>query len=181
MKTVNTLQINEDALLKGIQEYFVDVANDLADSLLDNLSREIMENGVARMKWREEAVTELRKMTPQIVADYISVDAGIDFSGMEKHLRNRIIVVLFGNQANGPLFTKPGFDVYGKEMDGQHTSTATSARWLPDGWNMTADGDKMVENAIKLTDKYVSGAMERAWRNIPDELFYGNVSVIGGD
>ena len=46
---------------------------------------------------------------------------------------------------------------------------------------MTADGDKMVENAIKLTDKYVSGAMERAWRNIPDELFYGNVSVIGGD
>ena len=118
MKTVNTLQINEDALLKGIQEYFVDVANDLADSLLDNLSREIMENGVARMKWREEAVTELRKMTPQIVADYISVDAGIDFSGMEKHLRNRIIVVLFGNQANGPLFTKPGFDVYGKEMDG---------------------------------------------------------------
>lgn len=178
MKKVNELSIDVDNIMFEIQRRMMRALDDAAETFLDRFSDEIMRQGVGKMRWREDVCEMLKVIEKQTYDEFIEVKAGLpDTQRLGRDVHAKASVVLFGNQADGPLYTKPGFDVYGNDIseESYHESRATSARWLPDGWNMTADGEKMLENAIKNARVYFKDVLEDAWRNIPDEVFYGNV------
>ena len=183
MKKTNELSIDVENVMYEIQRRMMRALDDAAETFLDRFSEEIMRQGVGKMKWREEVCEMLKVIEKQTYEDFIEVVAGLpDTKKLGRDVHAKASVVLFGNQADGPLYTKPGFDVYGDDIseESYHVSTATTARWLPDGWNMTADGEQMLENAIKNARVYFKDALENAWRSIPDDVFCGNVRVTGG-
>lgn len=182
MKTVNTLHINELAVMNGIREYLYKAADDIIEKLKEAFQIEVLVSGAGKTKWREEAGRAFDQIERIITNDYIECLFGISDKLMtDDDLYARVQVALWGNQAHGNIRSKPGAYVYGNTMEGDlHLSNALS-NWDIPQFDQTADGDKMLENVIKLCGKYFRDALDEAARNIPDELFYGNVSVIGGD
>jgi len=184
MMKVNTLALDEQAVLEEIRHYLERALDDAAEYFLDRFSEEIMKNGVGKMEWRQDLAAALQIVEKKSLDDYLEVVAGVpDWSG-NKTAHDIASVVLFGNKAlDDAIYTKPGFDVYGNDMNaGRHVSTATAARYLPEGFSMEpkVNGEQMVENAIKMSRVYFKDVLDAAMKRIPEELFYGNVSVTGG-
>lgn len=181
--SVNRLELDADGVIKGIRQYLIDTLNEVGEKLLDEFSREIMDNSVGKIAWRQEAITKLRKVEEKIVDNYIEMSFGLPAEDLDKEEHDRISVALFGNKAlDDAIYTKPGFDVYDDVMSGRHISTAVSAHYLPDGFSMepNTNGLKMLENAVQKTQKTFKDALDKAAADIPDAVFYGNLRVIGG-
>lgn len=184
MKGINHLTLDGDAVLYKIKQRLKDVLDDAASYFLDRFSEEIMRNGVGKTRWREDIAEALRIVEKNVLDDYMEYLAGVpDYSG-NKTAHDVASVVLFGNRAlDDAIYTKPGFDVYGSNMyQGTHTSTATVAKYLPEGFSMVPDvnGEEMVENAIKLSRVYFKDLLDEAAADITSEIFYGNVTVARG-
>lgn len=179
MKPCNTIQIDQAGLLVALRPYLIEVLDEAEKALINALSVEIMFDGVGRRQWRTEAAKAFKMIEQRITDDYLERKIGLNDLNLTEDEQVRIAVALFGNQAGGRLHSKPGQMVYGKEINGKHMSTAKTEYNLPDGFNQIANGGKMMENAIKLTTKYFRDALEQVGRNIPDSVFYDNVTVSG--
>lgn len=184
MTKVNTLTLDEQAVLEAIRHYFEEALDDAAEYFLDRFSEEIMKNGVGKMEWRQDIAAALEIVSKRSLDDYLEVVAGVPDWSNNKTAHDIASVVLFGNKAlDDAIYTKPGFDVYGKDMNaGRHVSTAKTARYLPEGFSVEpkVNGEQMVQNALKLSAVYFRDVIDAAAKKIPESIFYGNVSVTGG-
>lgn len=75
----------------------------------------------------------------------------------------RTVVVLFGNQHGGKLYTKPGQLTFNKGVTGPTVSNAKNVHKLPEGYNMPGDGvaEGIVNNAMLQVDVFYKDAIAR--------------------
>ena len=178
MAKCNQLSIDVDGLWKHIQDQFLAALTNAEEKLIETLKIEILFSGAGKMKWREEAAESIKEVSRELTDDYIKFEAGQpkDFDSYANDKSARIQVALWGNQEHGPIRSKPGGEVYGDEMDGMHLSNALS-NWDIPQFDQTADGENMLNNAIKITQTYFKDAIKSAWASI---TFYDYVHVTAG-
>jgi len=181
MKTVNELSLDEHAIANAIRQYLYGVSDDVMKKLKEAFAREVMFAGAGKTRWREEAGNAFDQIERITTEDYIETIFGISDEHRKDGYQNaRIMVALWGNQEHGPIQTKPGKWVYGDTMDNdQHISTALTERAIPQ-FDQLAYGGKMLDNCIKICQKYLKDALEAGWKQLPNSVFYGNLHVKGG-
>ena len=181
MKKCNTLRLDTAAVMQEIRSYLEGAMDDVVDKAIEAWGIEILASGAGRTQWREEAGKAIKIISRMVTEEYINIEFGIPDAGYtDMDYYNRVQVALWGNQASGPLRSKPGQYVYGKTMEGDlHMSEALSEHDLPAGFNQLADGGKMLENAIKLTKKFFEDTIKQAAAQLPSSVFYGNLHVEG--
>jgi len=167
MTKCNTLSIDVMGLWNYIQSQFLSAMQDAEEKLIEALGLEVMFAGAGKTRWREEAAAAIKEVARDVTNDYIRFEAGLpkNFDSYADDKSARIQVAFWGNQEHGNIRSKPGGDVYGDEMDGMHLSNALS-NWDIPQFDQTADGEAMLQNAIKLTRVYFSGAIKSAWASI---------------
>ncbi len=85
----------------------------------------------------------------------------------------RAMVLATGNQANGPLWTKPGQATWDDNITEKsvHVPSKYQSRPLPDSFNYTAgDGEKFMSNATKIYQNQFSDRAYEAQVKIENEL-----------
>lgn len=181
MISCNSMYVNEAGLMDAIQQFLVKAMEPVEEKWLEALQMEIMFAGAGKTKWREEAGKAFKEVERNIAQDYIEMKIGLDSSlaSYSEDLFVRIQVALFGNQAQGPITSKPGAMVYGNDIQGKHLSNAKTMYAIPQ-FDQTADGDEMMKNAKQLTEKFFRDALRQAAASLPDAIFYDNLIVVGG-
>jgi len=149
------------ALIKNIYGLYLD---DLSAKLVEIVQYEIMKNGNGSKIMRLSAASEVKETRREITDEMIILEAGIDLDALKgsEPIFVRVSVVLHGNQAGGPLKSKPGQDTWTKHVGYKRLSPAKTVFDLPDGFNQddvseqieTEVSKQISENASKQIDKY---------------------------
>lgn len=175
----NSLRLNEQAVLDGIYEVLNGAIDYAVEGLIKEMAHEIVNQGAGKTRWRMEAALAFKEKARDITRDYIEATVGISDGVMsDEDLRARLSVALFGNQARGNIRSKPGEIVYGNTMEGDLHLSGAQTSWDIPQFDQYADGEKMLENAMKLTKKYLNVALEAAALRLQGKVFYKNVSVV---
>lgn len=143
---------------------------DIEEEWFARLEKEIYMGGSGKHDWRVEARSLMREISSKVSIDFIELKLGLQSDG-DEHMYNRVMVAMYGNQANGPLVTKPGQMTYNDDMTGKSLSRAQTSYPLPPGWNQVSDGDGMIENAHRMADMFFIPYLEAAWNSIPESVF----------
>lgn len=178
MVKCNSLSIDVNGLMEALIRAALAAMEDVEMSAFEVLAKEISDNSESQTKWRAEAIGLLREVKREVLMDRISVEFGVDLASVSGDALNRVMVALYGNQAGGPIHSKPGESVYGKAMDGKHPSTAQTTYDIPQyNHPQSYNGDQMFSNTFKLIATIFKDAIAAAWRSVDFSQF---VLVSGG-
>ena len=87
-----------------------------------------MQNGNGSTIMRQDAVDLVKTIMREANYEKVIVESGIDqmaLAGLANDMRVRVLVVLHGNTASGPIVTKPGQQTFGKNVTGPRLSPLT--------------------------------------------------------
>lgn len=147
------------ALIKKIYDLYL---NDLSAQLVAIVQKQIFDNGNGSTLMRLSAAAEVRETKREITDDEICLEVGIDTALLKRseNVYVRVMVVLHGNQADGPLMTKPGQATWSKHVLVKRLSSSITAHPLPGEFNQydkeTDIVSKVESNISKQTTKYLN-------------------------
>lgn len=149
------------ALIKNIIDAHL---SELSDYLVRIVRGEIWLNGNGSHLMRLYADAAVKETKREITNTNVTLEVGIKMDELPEDGFVRVSVVLHGNQAGGPLMTKPGQITWTKHVLAKHKSTAQTSYLLPDGMNQGEKMDdilKNIEENIKHeSKKYVDNFIE---------------------
>lgn len=141
---VNKFGFNANACYAAMLQIADNAMTECAERMVDIMKRQIEMNGSANgsQLMVMSAVDQVKIILHDIVDGKIGINVGIDegaLRGASEELFVRVMVVLHGNQAGGPLYTKPGQDTYKKHVTNKGPSTAKDVYALPAGFNKNTE------------------------------------------
>jgi len=144
-----------------------------SDDLVMLFKKEIDKNGNGSHIMRDDAKKVVHEILHEVAADHITIEAGFDEEmarSMAKDFYVRTMVVIYGNQANGPIWTKPGLSTWKKNVIGYGPSGAKTKYPLY-RFNQFDFHDKMVENVMKQIEKHFKDMVEKLASFFDGEFF----------
>lgn len=154
--TKNQLSINTDACTDAIIRMAEAYMNQTSDKLVEIMKQQIDANGNGSHFMKSDAKKVVHEISRDVARDHITIEAGFDeamASSMAKDFYVRTMVVIYGNQANGPIWTKPGQSTWKKNVIGYGPSGARTKYPLY-RFNQFDFHDKLVDNTMKEVEKY---------------------------
>lgn len=169
MAGCNSLWIDTDGLQRAIQNECFIVLNEVADKIIKQFGRAIIEHGAGRTKWRENAAKEFKVLSDKISSDMVEVVVGqrdgIETEAWSSFYAAQIMVALFGN--HGPLKTKPGELTFHDHMESIEESHASTVWDLPEKFNWEdPHPENMLNNIFLTTKKLFDDGLRKAIRSI---------------
>ena len=157
----NEIGFNSNDCMAAIRRICDEEMDKTADKLVEIVKNWIkyLGNGTKAMKWA--AQQSISKIVHDIGNDSITIGVGVD--EINSRARSaadqfyvRAMVVIYGNQGSGPLWTKPGKQTFGKEVFGYsvHVPADHEAHPLPDGFNQGSVEKYIQQNSMKEIEKY---------------------------
>ena len=167
--TPNKISINTagatTAILKAAEAYM----NQTSDKLIEIMKIQIDTNGNGSKIMRSDAIRAVREISREVAEDHITIEAGFDeamAASMAKDFYVRTMVVIHGNQAGGPIHTKPGQSTWKKHVIGYGMSGAKSVYDIPQ-FNQNDVSKKIVDNTMKEVKKYFKEMLDALCKIIP--------------
>ena len=151
-----------------------------SDILVLLFKKEIERNGNGSKDMRSDAKQVVHEILHEVAEDHITIEAGFDEDmarGMALDFYVRTMVVIYGNQANGPIWSKPGQSTWKKHVRGYGPSTAKTAYPLY-RFNQFDFHDKMVENVMKEINKYFDVLIAKIASTLTGD-FFGQFITVG--
>ena len=134
----------------------------LSKKIIELMRNEIMLNGNGSEDMKKTAMQQVREISRKITDHEFELVVGIEEEGLgefKDQTFTRTMVVLHGNNANGPLMTKPGKMTWRKHVIDYHLSptenedgTPRQPRTLPESWNQYDVVKPMLDNIMKQVD-----------------------------
>ena len=155
--TPNTLVFDTAGCMTAIMKLCDAYMSHNSDILLNLYKLQIDKNGNGSSFMKSEAKKVVHEILHEVAADHITIQAGFDEAmarSMARDFYVRAMVVLHGNQAGGPLETKPGTATFRKHVIGPYTSNAKTIYPLPAGFNQGDVSDGIQDNVMKDIEKY---------------------------
>lgn len=185
MLKLNSLSLDEGALMAALKTYIVGAFKQAEDQLLDLMEKEVLRTvvggGPGKPAWRAKAKEMLMVIEEQIADSYLEAKIGIDpGASFIDFVRTMLISEGAGSAAGGPpIHAGPlGRSVWNSGMSGQKPSASLTEYQLPGGFNQP--GNHFVENAMKLMEKHYSDIQAELAASIPDSVFSSAVIVSAG-
>ena len=128
---MNTVSINTVAAKARVLLLVKDMLERVADQMGDLIKREIDHNGNGSHAMKADAVSLVKTIMKEANYEQVIVESGIDestLSNCANDFRVRVLVVLHGNMASGPIVTKPGQMTFAKGVVGPRLSPLTGQR-----------------------------------------------------
>lgn len=155
--TPNKLGFDVNGCMNAIMRMADAYMSQTSDILINLFKKEIDRNGNGSSFMKGEAKKVVHEILHEVTRDHITIEAGFDeamASGMAKDFYVRVMVVIYGNQANGKLMSKPGRSTFKKYVTNYGPSTAKTLYPLPDGFNQIDASQGIRENVLKDIEKY---------------------------
>lgn len=125
---MRTVSINTTAAKAQVLQIVKDAMNQVAEKMGDAIAREIAHNGNGSSAMKQDAINLIRTIIREANYERVIMESGIDdeaLGGCAEDLRVRVMVVLHGNTASGPIVTKPGQMTFAKGVKGPRLSPLT--------------------------------------------------------
>lgn len=186
MIKLNSLSLNEGALMAALKTYIVAAFHEAEDELLELMGKEVMRTvhggGPGKPAWRSRTKEQLKVVEEQIADLYLEAKVGFDPSAAITDFIKAMIID-DGSGSAGPtghciVAGPPGRSVWDDNIDGQHPSEAKSQYMLPGAFNQ--EGNHFIDNAVKLMKKHYEDIQAGIGSSIPDSVFYSAVIVSAG-
>lgn len=178
--TPNKLGFDTSGCTRAILMAADALMKETSDILVLLFKKEIDRNGNGSRFMRDDAKKVVHEILHEVAEDHISIEAGFDEDmarSMATDFYVRTMVVIYGNQANGPIWTKPGASTWKKNVVGYGPSGARTKYPLY-RFNQFDFHDKMVENVMKQINKYFD-VMVAKLATLLDGEFFGRF-ITGG-
>lgn len=177
----NKLGFNARGCYEAIRRIASEEMDKTADKMIEIIQKQIdyLGNGTKAMKWA--AKQTIRKIIEDLYNPIMSIEVGFD----ENYAQNvsfqfyvRALVVLYGNQNEGTLTTKPGRNTFKKEVFGYGKSGAESVYLLPDGFNQESVMPYIKQNSLNEINKHFKDMMNNIESRC-DAVLFGSF-ITGG-
>ena len=148
-----------NALIKKIYNVHLDV---LSEKLINIVRGDIWLNGNGSFKvMRLFTVALVEELKREIASDHILLEVGIKMDQLPEDAFVRVSVVLHGNQASGPLVTKPGVATWGKHVIGHevHVKAGEESYDLPEGFTKYDVIDEIKKNVDNNIQRHINDFM----------------------
>lgn len=155
---INSFSINADSVLSYMFPLIDSQLEQIAQAGINIMKRYIRYTGQASGIMREDAATQIKEIIHEATRDYVYIQFGFDDTklGDEQQFVNAM-VVLYGNNHSGPLYSKPGGTTWNKHVRYKRASNAKRIFRLPQGFNQTGMSDRI---------KYVEQELEKLWKDL---------------
>lgn len=159
----NKLGFDTKGCYETIRSIAAEEMDKTADKMIEIIQKQIdyLGNGTKAMKWA--AKQAIRKILEDLYNPIMSIEVGFDENyaqGVSFQFYVRALVVLYGNQHEGALTTKPGKNTFKKEVFGYGKSGAQSVYLLPDGFNQESVMPYIKQNSLKEIEKHFKDMMD---------------------
>ena len=125
---MKTVRINTAAAKSRVLLLVKDALNQVAEQMGELIQREIAHNGNGSSAMKQDAINLVKTIMKEANYERVIMESGIDettLAGLANDLRVRVLVVLHGNMASGPIVTKPGQQTFAKGVKGPRLSPLT--------------------------------------------------------
>ena len=173
--TPNRLGYMGAACTEEIRKICAEEMERTSDILVEIIQKQIdyLGNGTKAMKWA--AKQAIKKILVDLYNPVMTIGVGVDedyAQSVSFQFYVRALVVIYGNQHDGPLKTKPGKNTFKKEVFDYGPSKAQKEYNLPDGFNQESVAQYIQENTLKEIQKYFTDMMDNIDRRC-SEAFFG--------
>ena len=176
----NKLGFDVNGCMTAILRLADSLMSETADIMIILFKKEIDRNGNGSSFMKSDAKKVVREILHDVAADHITIEAGFDEAmarAMAIDFYVRTMVVIHGNQAGGPIHTKPGHSTWKKNVVGYGPSGAKTEYKLPQ-FDQSDASDGILENVMKDMEKYFTVLLIRL-NEMLDGEFYGQF-ITGG-
>lgn len=142
------------AIMQRAEVYMSATAGQMIEIMRVHIDK--LGNGSGAMK--ADAKAAVREILREVTSEYISMDIGVDESyarAMSEQFYVRTMVVLHGNQAEGPIHTKPGKSTWKKHVNYRSVNNySKTVHPIPEfDWRLDYS-QSIVDNTMKNIEKY---------------------------
>lgn len=151
---MNQISINTAGAKARVLLLVKDALNQVAEQMGELIQREIARNGNGSSAMKQDAISLVKTIMKEANYERVIVESGIDetmLSNLANDFRVRVLVVLHGNMASGPIVTKPGQQTFAKGVKGPRLSPLTGKRGY-DGPNPRVKHLDFFEQDYDMTD-----------------------------
>ena len=155
--TPNKLGFDTNGCMNAILRMADAYMSQTSDILINLFKIEIDRNGNGSSFMKHDAKKVVREILHEVAQDHITIEAGFDENmarGMARDFYVRVMVVIYGNMANGYLWTKPGESTWKKNVTNYGPSGAKSIYMLPDEFDQADASEGIKNNVLKEIEKY---------------------------
>lgn len=144
----------------------MDAMRDIEEEFRDQVSSEVVaeHHSEKKINWAKDVAEHIQCEEPYYDESSGTIVGEVKVpADSESATYVRAMVLATGNQANGPLFTKPGQPTWDGNIEEfrVHVPANWHSRPLPDGFNYVAgEGEQFMKNATKL---YQNRFQDRAY------------------
>lgn len=158
----------------SIQQIAMSEMNYLEEELIKIFKDEISRNGNGSGIMVQAAEDAVHEISREVTNEFIEYSVGIDedqLRGMSIDTYVRVMTVIHGNNADGPLHSKPGQVTFRKHVLTHGISTAKTIYNLPDGFNWPVDvAGHINRNAVKRIQLLFTEAISRISQAVTSDL-----------
>ena len=172
--TPNKLRFNSAACMQAIMAMADAYMSQTSDIMVTLFKKEIDRNGNGSSFMRSDAKKVVHEILHEVAQDHITIEAGFDeamAASMAKDFYVRVMVVIHGNQAGGPLTSKPGMHTFKKNVVGYGLSTAETLYPLPPKFNQPDISAPLRDNVMKEIEKYFEVMMIKICESLSGDFF----------
>lgn len=164
------------AIMKMAEAYM----NQTADIMMEIMKKHIDRLGNGSKIMKADAKAAVREILREVTSEYINLEIGVDESyarAMSEQFYVRTMVVLHGNQAEGPIHTKPGRSTWKKHVDYRSINNySKTVHPLPQfDWRLDFS-ELIVQDTIKDLEKYFRDMLNAIAGALDAEFFAGFIT-----
>lgn len=170
----NKLRFDSAGCMRAIMAVCDALMSQTSDILINIFKKEIDRNGNGSSDMKADAKRIVHEILHEVAKDHITIEAGFDEEmahSMASDYYVRTMVVIYGNQAEGKLTSKPGMSTYKKHVRGYGPSTAKTVYKLPAGFNQMDASEGIRDNAMKEIEKYFDVMIAKINITLTGEFF----------
>ena len=122
----NPIGFDSAGCMRAIRMMAEAYMNQTEDIMIEIMKRHVKEYGNGSKIMISDAASAVREILREVTNEYINIEVGVDESyarAMSEQFYVRTMVVLHGNQAEGPIHTKPGRSTWKKHVDYRSQNT----------------------------------------------------------
>ena len=154
--------------------------SETSDVLIKLFQKEIDRNGNGSHFMKHDAKSVVHEILHEVAGDHITIEAGFDENmarSMAKDFYVRVMVVIYGNQAEGTIKSKPGRSTFKKHVVGYGLSSAKTTYDIPQ-FNQDSVAEGIKQNVMNDIEKYFD-VMIAKLATLCDGNFFSQFITVG--
>lgn len=167
----NKVSIDTKGAITAIQKLAEAYMDIVSDRMVEIMRRWVYELGNGSKVMRNDAKAAVREIVHEVTNEYLNYEIGIDEAaarGMSEQFFVRVMVVLHGNQASGPIHAKPGQSTWKKDVNYRSTNVYSRTPYPIPQFDWRVDVSKgVVEMTIKEIEKVFRDMLHDLSEQIP--------------